>query len=79
MSKNVKFVLNRSGVREAVLKSEKMDALLVAKAGAIVSGLPEGYDSDLHHFQNRDAVYIYPGTKEAKRDNWENHTLSRLL
>ncbi len=78
MSKNVKFVLNRSGVRE-VLKGGDMDALLVAKAGAIMSGLPEGYDSDLHHFKNRDAVYIYPETKEAKRDNWENHTLSRLL
>lgn len=78
MSKKVKFVLNRKGVSE-ILKSGEMDAALESKAGAIVSGLPDGYRAQLHSFKKRDAVYIFPETKEAFRDNWKNHTLSRCL
>lgn len=77
MSKKVEVELNSEGVRE-LLKSAEMDSIMSAKAGAITSAL-KGYNSDLHHFKNRDAVYVYPATKEAARDNWENHTLSRLL
>ena len=79
MSKSkIKFELDRDGVSE-LMKSAEMDAILTAEAASKTAGLTAGYKSDLHHFKRRDAVYIYPETEEAKRDNWQNHTLSRLL
>lgn len=74
---NIKVELNDEGVRE-LLKSPEMDAIIQAKAAAITAGL-KGYDSDLHHYKKRNAVNIFPATKEAAKDNWENHTLTRLL
>ena len=79
MSKSrIRFELDRDGVSE-LMKSAEMDAILTAEATSKTAGLPTGYKSDLHHFKRRDAVYIYPETEEAKRDNWKNHTLTRLL
>jgi len=79
MSKSkIKFELDRDGVSE-LMKSSAMDAVLTAEAASKTAGLPAGYKSDLHHFKRRDAVYIYPETDEAKKDNWKNHTLTRLL
>jgi hypothetical protein len=73
-----RFKINSAGIR-AMLKSAEVASAVSDSARGKMASLPDGYKMSLHYFQKRSAVYIYPATKEAKRDAWENHRLTKML
>lgn len=75
---NGRFKLNPAGVRE-MLKSSEVAAAVTSEANSKLALLPSGYAVETHYFKKRAAAHIYPKTKEAKKDNWENHRLTKML
>lgn len=78
MGKLIKFELNRSGVSE-LLKSPEMQGILQGYASRKASQAGEGYDSSVHTGQKRAYANVYPTTKEAVHDNWDNNTLEKVI
>jgi hypothetical protein len=77
MSK-VKFEMNGEGVRE-LLKSTEMQAILKSAADNKAVAAGEGYASEVHLGQKRAYANIYPSTKDAAYDNYDNNTLEKVI
>ena len=77
MSK-VRIELNSAGIRE-LLRSEEMGAIVEGHAAAVAGRCGEGYASDRKLMPGRVIASAYTDTKEARRDNSENHTLLKSL
>ena len=77
MSK-VKFELNGDGV-QALLKSAEMQTILREHGGQKARQAGDGYASDVHVFQKRAVAHVFPETKEASNDNFENNTLLKVV
>ncbi len=77
MSQNLKKIeLNNEGIR-ALLKSEEIAAACVEVANQVQQRAGEGYAVAAPHYSDqRVIVNVYPATKEAAHDNYENHTLN---
>lgn len=74
-----KLTLNKEGVK-ALLNSEEISAACVEVAQQVQSRAGNDYSiAPPHQTGQRVAVNIYPGTKEAAEDNYENNTLLRAL
>lgn len=78
MSKKVKIVLNRDGVRE-MMQSAEMQSLLSETASAIVSRCGPGYSSDIYVGRNRANAMVKTETFEARRDNRKNNTILKAV
>ena len=76
--KLIKFELNSAGVQE-LLKGGPMQGILGSLAAGKASQAGEGYDSDVHVGQKRAYANIFPATKEAAHDNYENNTLEKVI
>lgn len=78
MAKKFKFKLNGAGVRE-LLQSGAMRNILSAEASRKASQAGTGYSSEVHIGQKRAYANIFPNTKEAVQDNYENNTLEKVI
>ena len=72
------FELDSAGV-QALLKSPEMQSILSSEAQRKAAQAGEGYKSDVHTGQKRAYANIYPGTKEAAYDNFDNNTLEKVI
>lgn len=72
---NVKFELNRAGVRELMQSEEAMNAML-QYATEICNRCPDiGYEADVKVGKTRAVAMVKATTYEARQDNYENNTL----
>ncbi|MDO5131445.1 MAG: hypothetical protein Q4D81_00500 [Eubacteriales bacterium] len=74
----IRFELNKEGVRE-LLQSREMQDELAAQAQKKAAAAGDGYSSDVHIGTKRAYANIYPSTKEAAHDNYENNTLEKVI
>ena len=74
----MKFVLNRSGVKE-LLKSAEMQSVLREYTSTVERNAGSGYSSNVKVGRNRASGRVYAYTSEARRENSENNTLLRSL
>lgn len=78
MSKKVDFELNLAGLNE-LMKSQAMQQHLDA-AGSAVSSIAGGdYGVRVHVATFVAIANVYPNTKRAAKDNYENNTLVKAL
>lgn len=75
-----KFVLklNDAGI-QYLLKGPEMQGILGGIGRQKANAAGPGYESDVHVFQKRAAVHIFPSTYEAAQDNYENNTLIKVV
>lgn len=74
----IKFELNEEGVSQ-LLKSAEMQGVLQGYASQKASQAGEGYESDVHVGQKRAYANVFPNTKAAVYDNWDNNTLEKVI
>ena len=84
MAKKVRFELNPKGITE-LFKSPEVNAWL-QEVGESVAGTAESmseyggeYGARAHNAKYTAIVNVYPDSKEAARDNYENNTLMKAL
>ena len=78
MAKKVEFKLDINGLRE-LMKGPEMQAVL-DEAGAAVASAAGGDYGYRTHVANYVAITnIFPESKEAAHDNYENNTLIKAL
>ena len=75
---NVKFELNRSGVRE-LLRSQKMADVCEEYARGIQQRAGAGYEVSVYQGAKRVNASVYAATEEARQDNLENNTLLKAV
>lgn len=75
---NVRFELNRAGVKE-LLQSDEMTAVLQQEANKILGRLPHGYGTTAGETSQRAKVTVGTRTFDAARDNLQNNTLLKAL
>lgn len=75
---NVRFKLNRSGVRE-LMRSPEMMAVCNEYAQSAMQALGDGYELTTHTGKNRVNVQIAAKTREAKKENAENNTILKAV
>lgn len=79
MSAKPKVVLDRAGVH-ALLNCDEVAAKCSQIAREVAAKAGDGYEvAPPHKTGQRVAVNVYPATKEAAKDNYENNTLLRAL
>lgn len=80
---NVRFELNINGLRD-LMKSGEMKAILEEAGGTVaghasaISGGKE-FSHRVHDASYVSIVNVFPGTKEAAKDNYDNNTLEKAL
>lgn len=79
MSQRVKVELNRSAVRDQLLKSGEMEAICEGYARNIAARCGSGYAYDTYKGTNRVNAMIYAETYEAKKDNMKNNTILKAV
>ena len=75
---NVRFELDENGVKE-LLRSQEMQSILKEHGQEKALSAGEGYESEVHVFQKRAVAHVYAKTLEAKRDNFDNNTLLKVV
>lgn len=75
---NMRFKLNRAGVRD-LLKSPEMQAVLTDKANGIRNRAGDGYESDIYVGKTRANAMVYANSFQAKRDNKKHNTLLKAV
>lgn len=75
---NIKFTLNKSGVRELLRSSEMME-ICQEYANAVAHRAGTGYEVSTHTGRNRVNASVTAGTFEAKQDNLKNNTLLKAV
>lgn len=78
MAKDIFFKLDMDGLTE-LKKSAEMKAVLEEMGSSVASSAGGDYDYRVHDADYTSIVNIYPATKEAARDNYENNTLLNAL
>ena len=73
---NLKFVLNRAGVRE-LMQSQEMQDVLVEFAGQVAERAGDGYS--VYVGTNRANVSVRTETEEAMADNLDHNTLEKAI
>ena len=74
----LKIKLNSAGVRE-LLKSQEIRNVVETEAAKKARQAGEGYSSEIHVGQKRLYANIFPETRKAVRDNFENNTLEKVI
>lgn len=75
---NIKLVLNDAGI-QALLKGPEMQSILGDIGNAKASAAGPGYASEVHVYQKRAAVNIYPSDFKSAQDNYNNNTLLKVV
>ena len=75
---NVKFELNRAGVRE-LMKSDAMMSICISKAQAMQNVLGPGYTITTNPGKNRVNAEIATNTPEARAENLKSNTILKAL
>ena len=70
--------LNDEGI-QYLLKGPDMQGILSGIGRQKASAAGTGYSSEVHVFQKRAAVHIFPASYEAAQDNYENNTLLKVV
>ncbi len=78
MADNVKFELNRSGVRD-LLRSDEMMNVCKSYATKSVNALGAGYEVSTHVGRNRVNAQVAAKTFEARKDNAKNNSILKSL
>lgn len=78
MSSGFRFELDREGVRE-LLTGSKMQKIVEECAAKKAAQAGSGYASAVHLGKKRCYANVYPETKEALHDNWDNNTLEKVI
>lgn len=74
----IKFELNRAGVRE-LLKSGEMKDICNDYAKGALARLGEGYAADSHEGKNRVNAMVYAETYQAKRENAKTNSILKAI
>ncbi len=75
---NVKFELNREGVRE-LLKSPEMMAICKEYADNAVSQLGDGYSVTTHTGKSRVNASVHADSFKARKDNLDNNSIIKAV
>lgn len=75
---NVKFVLNKEGVRE-LMKSDEMREICSSHAAQVQQRAGTGYIAEDRSYPERAGAAVRADTFEARKDNLENNTLLKSL
>lgn len=67
-----------AGIQE-LLKSPVIQGMLSDFGKQKANAAGPGYDSEVHVYQKRAVVNIFPATQEAAQDNYENNTLLKVV
>lgn len=78
MAKDIKFELNRAGVR-ALLQSPEMMAVCEGKARAALSHLGAGYTVTTYVGRNRVNAEVATNSPEARQENLKNNTILKAV
>lgn len=71
---NVKFELDLKGLNE-VMKSSEMQSALMEAGQAVASAAGSDYEAEVHTASFVAISNVYPVSKDAAKDNYENNTL----
>ena len=74
----VKFKLNLKGLNE-LMKSEEMQNILEEKGKQVANNAGKEYASRVHLASFVAIANVYPDSKDAAKDNYENNTLLKAL
>lgn len=75
---NFELELNEAGIQE-LLKSPEMQSILDGFGKQKAAQAGPGYESEVHVYQKRAVVNIYPASYEAIQDNYKNNTLLKVV
>lgn len=75
---NFRLELNDEGI-QYLLKGPEMQGILADIGRQKANAAGAGYESDVHVFQKRAAVHIFPTDYESAKDNYENNTLLKVV
>ena len=75
---DVKFELNLSGLNE-LMKSAEMEAVLDEAGAAVASAAGAEYGHRVHQANFVALCNVYPDSKEAAEENFEENTLIKAL
>lgn len=75
---DLKFELNREGVRE-LLKSPQMKDVVNDYAKNALVRLGDGYEADTYMGKNRVNAMVSAETYEAKRENLKNNSILKAI
>ena len=76
--KVIRVELNRPGV-QALLQGDAMQGIIGDHAEDKAREAGIGYNSEVHMGQKRCYANIFPDSKEAAADNYENNTLEKVI
>ena len=74
----VEFKLDINGLRE-LMKGPEMQAVLQEAGEAVASGAGGDYGTRVHVADYVAIANVFPESKEAAKDNYENNTLLKAL
>lgn len=75
---NVKFELNLPGLNE-LMKSAEMQSALLEAGNAVANAAGPEYAAEVHTANYIAISNVYPNSKEAAHDNFENNTLLKAI
>ena len=78
MAKKVEFKLDINGLRE-LMKGSEMQAVLDEAGAAVASAAGGDYGYRTHVASYVAITNVFPESKEAAHDNYENNTLIKAL
>lgn len=78
MAEEIKFELNLRGLNE-LMKSAAMQAHLTQAGNAVAAAAGDGYEARTHLADYVAITNVYPATREAARENYEDNTLLKAL
>ena len=78
MAKNIKFELNREGVRD-LMRSKEMMSVCTDYANAALGRLGPGYEVNSQVGKNRVNAEVAATTYSAKKDNMENNSILKAI
>ena len=78
MSNNIRFELNRAGVRE-LLQSGEMAAIVTSLGGGVASRAGDGYVAKSVAHKDRVVCYVQAATDKSKKDCLDSNTLLKAL
>lgn len=75
---NVRFELNLPGLNE-LMKSSEMQSVLEAAGKAVANNAGSDYAVRVHNASWVAIANVYPNSKKAAKENYENNTLLKAL
>lgn len=78
MAKKYSFELNLGGLN-ALMKSPEMVAILDEAGNAVARNAGTGYSKRTHQASWVAICNVFPNSKEAAKDNYENNTLLKAV